>query len=195
MKASLERLRRRREEEGDEGGFTLIELLIVIVILGILAAIVVFAVQNLTGSSTAASCGSDFKTVQTAMEAYKAQMGAYPSGGGVTGTGVTITQTPATTFTDYEATTVNAAANLTGPGSELLTGSNVNGAAQTDSSGAATPNLSLGSGTAPGVGPWLKSVPSNPGHYSIVAANDGSGTITVDGPTGTPLGTTVAACP
>ena len=48
MQASLERLRRRREEEGDEGGFTLIELLIVIVILGILAAIVVFAVQNLT---------------------------------------------------------------------------------------------------------------------------------------------------
>ena len=39
--------------------FTLIELLIVIVILGILAAIVVFAVQNLTSSSSQASCGSD----------------------------------------------------------------------------------------------------------------------------------------
>ena len=78
MQASLERLRRRREEEGDEGGFTLIELLIVIVILGILAAIVVFAVQNLTGSSTKASCGSDYKTVETAVEAYKAQLGDYP---------------------------------------------------------------------------------------------------------------------
>ena len=55
MQASLERLRQRREE-GREGGFTLIELLIVIVILSILAAIVVFAVQNLTSQSAIASC-------------------------------------------------------------------------------------------------------------------------------------------
>src|ERR1700757_3029610 len=78
MQATLERLRERREERGDEGGFTLIELLIVIVILGILAAIVVFAVQNLTGSSAQASCKSDFKTVEVAAEAYKAQVGVYP---------------------------------------------------------------------------------------------------------------------
>ena len=70
----------RREQRGDEGGFTLIELLIVIVILGILAAIVVFAVQNLTGSSAKASCGSDMKTVETAVEAYKAQLADYPGG-------------------------------------------------------------------------------------------------------------------
>ena len=78
MQATLERLRRRREEEGDEGGFTLIELLIVIVILGILAAIVVFAVQNLTSSSSQASCGSDYKTVETAVEAFRAQIGYDP---------------------------------------------------------------------------------------------------------------------
>jgi general secretion pathway protein G len=78
MEASLKRLRQRREELGDEGGFTLIELLIVIVILGILAAIVVFAVQNLTGQSATAACQSEFKTVETAVESYKAQMGQYP---------------------------------------------------------------------------------------------------------------------
>jgi general secretion pathway protein G len=78
MQATLERLRQRREERGDEGGFTLIELLIVIVVLGILAAIVVFAVQNLTGQSAASGCQSDYKTVETAAEAYKAQMGTYP---------------------------------------------------------------------------------------------------------------------
>ena len=79
MQSSLERLRQRREELGDEGGFTLIELLIVIVILGILAAIVVFAVQNLTSSSAKASCQSDYKTVETAVEAYYAQVGHYPN--------------------------------------------------------------------------------------------------------------------
>jgi type II secretion system protein G len=79
MEASLKRLRQRREELGDEGGFTLIELLIVIVILGILAAIVVFAVQNLTGQSATAACQSEFKTVETALESYKAQVGSYPS--------------------------------------------------------------------------------------------------------------------
>jgi type II secretion system protein G len=79
MEASLKRLRRRREELEDEGGFTLIELLIVIVILGILAAIVVFAVQNLTGQSATAACQAEYKTVETALESYKAQMGQYPT--------------------------------------------------------------------------------------------------------------------
>ena len=64
---------------GDEGGFTLIELLIVIVILGILAAIVVFAVQNLTSQSDVAACQAQYKTVETAVEAYKAQIGTYPT--------------------------------------------------------------------------------------------------------------------
>jgi general secretion pathway protein G len=80
MKSTIERLQARRASaEGREGGFTLIELLIVIVILGILAAIVVFAVQNLTGQSATASCGSDYKTVETAAEAYLAQEGQYPT--------------------------------------------------------------------------------------------------------------------
>jgi prepilin-type N-terminal cleavage/methylation domain-containing protein len=75
---TAKRLQRRREELGDHG-FTLIELLIVIVILGILAAIVVFAVDGVTGSSAQAACRSDWKTVETAVEAYDAQVAAYPA--------------------------------------------------------------------------------------------------------------------
>lgn len=56
-----------------EQGFTLVELLIVIVILGILAGIVVFAVGNLTESASTNACGTEADTVQTAIQAYRAQ--------------------------------------------------------------------------------------------------------------------------
>jgi type II secretion system protein G len=63
-----------------DGGFTLIELLIVIVILGILAAIVVFAVGSATSDSKVSACKADKNNVDTALEAYKAKNGVYPSG-------------------------------------------------------------------------------------------------------------------
>ena len=63
----------RAEAEGDESGFTLIELLIVIVVLGILAAIVVFALGGVTGKSVVSACQSDSKTVDVAVATYQAQ--------------------------------------------------------------------------------------------------------------------------
>ncbi|MBI4729745.1 MAG: prepilin-type N-terminal cleavage/methylation domain-containing protein [Acidobacteria bacterium] len=69
----LQRLKGSR----DERGFTLIELLIVIVILGILAAVVVFAVGGITSRGANAACKSDFKSVEVAQEASKAQSGSY----------------------------------------------------------------------------------------------------------------------
>ncbi len=54
---------------GDESGFTLIELLIVIVVLGILAAIVVFALGGVTNQSVISACNSDGRTVDIAVQA------------------------------------------------------------------------------------------------------------------------------
>ena len=66
-------------KKNDEG-FTLIELLIVIVILGILAAVVVFAVGGITDRGEENACRAERKTIEVALEAYYAQESAYPTG-------------------------------------------------------------------------------------------------------------------
>ena len=64
-------------------GFTLIELLVVIVILGVLAAVVVFAVGGITSKGKASSCEIEVRTVNTALQAYyaKTDPSAYPPAG------------------------------------------------------------------------------------------------------------------
>lgn len=57
-------------------GFTLVELLVVIVILGILAAVVVFAVNGISDRGQSAACKTDESTLRTAVEAYRAKNGA-----------------------------------------------------------------------------------------------------------------------
>src|SRR5262245_31227138 len=72
-------LTRARDARQNEGGFTLIELLIVIVILGVLAGIVVFSVRGIQDRGEASACKSEVATVQTAVEAYYAKTGGYPT--------------------------------------------------------------------------------------------------------------------
>ena len=53
-------------------GFTLIELLVVVTILGILAAIVTLSLVGLTTTANLNSCQQEYKTVQTAFDAFMA---------------------------------------------------------------------------------------------------------------------------
>jgi len=78
LRAAIRRLEQSRGRTQQEG-FTLIELLIVIIILGILAAIVVFAVSGVGDKGAAASCEEDTRILQTAQESNFAERGSYAS--------------------------------------------------------------------------------------------------------------------
>jgi prepilin-type N-terminal cleavage/methylation domain-containing protein len=80
MSGSVYRIQLSRKQRGLEG-FTLIELLIVIVVLGVLSAIVVFALGGVTGSSAVSACTSDAKTVSGAVSDYNTEVGSYPAQG------------------------------------------------------------------------------------------------------------------
>ena len=67
-----------RREMRSQSGFTLIELLVVIAILGILAAVVVFAIGGVTDNGQVAACKLEARTVKTAVQAYRAKNNKYP---------------------------------------------------------------------------------------------------------------------
>lgn len=105
---------RNRLDDGRQSGFTLIELLIVIVILGILAAIVVFAVGSARDDSVKNSCKADAKTVNTAAEAYKAKKGVYPTSAEMTASGADQVLKAFPSSTEYKITYTQSTGVATG---------------------------------------------------------------------------------
>jgi general secretion pathway protein G len=78
-------LRHARASEGwneknlGQKGFTLVELLVVIIILGILAAVVVLAVNGLQDNGEENACKTEKRTVEAAAAAYYADNDAWPA--------------------------------------------------------------------------------------------------------------------
>jgi prepilin-type N-terminal cleavage/methylation domain-containing protein len=70
-------MRSMEKKRSGEAGFTLVELLVVIAILGILAAIVVFAVGGVTDKGNKAAGDTDCSVLASAEEAYYTAHTAY----------------------------------------------------------------------------------------------------------------------
>lgn len=62
-----------------ERGFTIVELLIVVVVIAILAAITIVSYNGITRSANASSAKSTAATTAKKIEAYQAEVGAYPA--------------------------------------------------------------------------------------------------------------------
>lgn len=92
----MKAIEQRRRQAGQQG-FTLVELLIVIAILGILAAVVVFAVGQVTQNAEDAACDIEDRTLKTAVQAYRAQTGNWPTAAADLVTGGWLEEAPAAT--------------------------------------------------------------------------------------------------
>ena len=70
-------MRSMEKKRSGDGGFTLVELLVVIAILGILSAIVVFAVGGISDKGQSSANKTDCAVISAAEEAYFTQNTAY----------------------------------------------------------------------------------------------------------------------
>ncbi len=111
--------RDRRVARGEGAGFTLIELLVIIVVLGVLASVVIVALNSEAASSAQSACNADAKTVELAVETFHNDPANTAAAG------------------QFPAVGATGQAQLTDPASDNYGG------------------------------PYVRTWPSNPGHYAI----------------------------
>lgn len=68
-----------RHRKRTENGLTLIELVIVIAVLGVIAAVVVFALGGVSAQSAVVACNTDAKMVENAIAGYNVETGGTPT--------------------------------------------------------------------------------------------------------------------
>ena len=76
-----------RRDAGPRRAFTIIELLVVIAVIGVIAMLVLPAVQRIRESSRRNTCASNLKQVAAGVAGFESAMGAYPAGYTITATG------------------------------------------------------------------------------------------------------------
>ncbi len=166
MISTYQRLQRRRRA-GEIDGFTLIELLIVIVVLGILAAVVIFALGGITGKSALASCQADGATVSTALAAFNAENPALLTN--VAGTGFTTPVPPSsygTAYTLYSPSSPGFSATVTNTAGTIAIGTPV----YSSTAPVADTTMEAALTTSTNGGPYTQSWPNNASHYGYVLA-------------------------
>ena len=101
-----------RGRKGQQG-FTLIELLVVVTILGILAAIVTLSLVGLTTHANVEACNAEYKTVQSALDAYIADQNTLTGGVATVAEPAGVTNDMRTPVPLYNGTPSDTAPNFT----------------------------------------------------------------------------------
>ncbi len=65
--------------ENRKAGFTLVEILLVVAILGILSGVAVISLKGRTKSASISATRTSIKAIQTAIDTYEVDNGAYPA--------------------------------------------------------------------------------------------------------------------